>query len=338
MKITQKILSYQHQISDNNYTEGKINGARDLSALNRKGVAMTDKKGVPYIFRYAVTCYPAIQRGDDTVGDQGTGILYGGAAATSQDDQIIQLSFLGAPNTWVTRNAGVKIHNARESFMKERGIKKKERGAYDHTIRYKLESTDNYLDPVNGQATLGGTDGDTASRPTINGGTWDHTRLIFPDDPTGATLHLCGGHSTEETTSTFTSLCAPQLYLASRGTIDSDSNEEFDSTPQLDSVLHRMMSPVASGLQDEVRAEVRDQADNPPYDISVLNNDQYEMVELGRLQFVAGQASSATCVIDAPYGLFDMHGIASTSRGFTNVGVHNLEINVELVGMFPMEA
>ena len=98
------------------------------------------------------------------------------------------------------------------------------------------------------------------------------------------------------------------------------------------------MSPVASGLQDEVRAEVRDQADNPAYDISVLNNDQYEMVELGRLQFVAGQASSATCVIDVPYGLFEVRGIASTTEGVTAVGDHNLEMNVELVGMFPMEA
>ena len=337
MKITQKLLSYQHQVSDANYTTGKINGARDLSALNRKGVTMTDKKGVPYLYRYAITCYPAIHRSNDGV-TSGTSILYGGEAASGQDDQIIQLSFLGAPNTWVTRNAGVKIHNARESFLKERGIKKKERGAYDHTIRYKLESSDNYLDPVHGAPTLGSVDGSIADRDTITGGTWDETTLIFPDDSDGATLHLCGGHATEETTSTFTSLCAPQLYLASRGTIDSDSNEEFNSTPQLDSVLHRMMSPVASGLQDEIRAEVRDQADNPPYDIAVLNNDQYEMVELGRLQFVSGQASSATCVIDAPYGLFEIQGIAATTRSFTNVGVHNLEINVELVGMFPMEA
>lgn len=338
MKITQKLLSYQHQVSDSGYTSGKINGARDLSALNRKGVTMTDKKGVPYLYRYAITCYPAIQRANPAIGDDGTGILYGGAAATSQGDQLIQLTFLGAPNTWVTRNAGVKIHNARESFLKERGIKKKERGAYDHTIRYRLESSDSYLNPRHGIPTLSGTDGATANRSTINGGTWDDTTLFFPDDTTGATLHLCGGHATEETTSTFTSLCAPQLYLASRATIESDSNEEYDSTPQLDSVLNRMMYPVASGLEEEVRAEVRDQADNPPYDLAVLNNDQYEMVELGRLQFVSGQASSATCVIDAPYGLFEIRGIASTTNGFTNIGAHNLEINVELVGMFPMEA
>ena len=160
MKITQKLLSYQHQVSDANYTSGKINGARDLSALNRKGVTMTDKKGVPYLYRYAITCYPAIVRANpDEAGDSGTGILYGNHDASSQDDQIIQLSFLGAPNTWVTRNAGVKIHNARESFLKERGIKKKERGAYDHTIRYKLESSDNYLDPVHGASTLGSDDG-----------------------------------------------------------------------------------------------------------------------------------------------------------------------------------
>ena len=95
---------------------------------------------------------------------------------------------------------------------------------------------------------------------------------------------------------------------------------------------------MSEGLQEEIRAEVRGQADNPPYDIAVLNNDQYEMVELGRLQFVSGQASSATCVIDAPYGLFEIQGIASTARSFTAVGAHDLEINVELVGMFPMEA
>ena len=188
------------------------------------------------------------------------------------------------------------------------------------------------VDPTDG---AGYDDGELTNRTPYVGGTWDETRIIYPDDASGATLHLIGGHSTEETTTAFDSLCAGQLYLSSRGTIDSDSNEEFDTTPFKDSILQKMLRPNAEGIRDEVRAEVRNQADNPPYDINVLHNDSYDAVELGRLSFVIGQSSSATAIIEAPLGMFEAHFACASARAATNIA-GNVEMCVELLGLSEM--
>ncbi len=243
------------------------------------------------------------------------------------------------PIIGVTRNACVKIHAAREAFYKDQGIKKSERGSYDHTIRYGLEGTDSFLTPQKGVHTIGGADAAVAARSDMTMGTWDQTTLIYPDDPTGATLHLTGGHnsSDEESASSFTKLCAGELYLTSRGTVPADSNLESSTTPYQDSILQKLMFNDATAQRDELVELVRGQQDNPPYDITLATNDSYSLVELGRLQFIAGQGGSATCIIEAPLGLFEMRSILSTSEGHLDGTVTaNLEVNVELLGLSEM--
>ena len=343
MSITQKYLSYDNiTCAAGDFTPYTVNGMRDLSMANRKGLAQTTRKGVPLLAKYAVTISPAIFH-NGTSSPDGNTLFQSADAVDSGNTQVIA-RFYGAPNNWVTRNACVKIHDSRETFFKNSGIKKSERGAYDHEIRYKYRaSVNNLLTPVNGELDLqiDPTDGqayaddELTNRTPYTGGTWDETKIIYPDDATGATLHLIGGHSSEETTTGFDSLCAGQLYLSSRGTIDSDSNEEFDTTPFKDSILQKMMHSDAEGIRDEVRAEVRDQADNPPYDLTILNNDQYDAVELGRLSFVVGQASSATAIIEAPLGMFEAHFACSAARAATNIS-GNVEMTVELLGLSEM--
>lgn len=342
MSITQKYLSYDNITAGaGDFTPYTVQGMRDLSMANRKGLAQTTRKGVPLLAKYAVTVTPAIHHDDSSDPDGNT---FFNGTGTDKSNHIVVARFYGAPNNWVTRNACVKIHDSRETFFRKSGIKKSERGAYDHEIRYKYKSSESsLLTPVLGELDLqidpndgaSYADGELTNREPYTGGTWDYTNIIYPEDTNGATLHLIGGHASEETTTAFTSLCAGQLYLSSRGTIDSDSNREFDSTPYKDSILQKLLEPLAEGVRDEIRAEVRDQADNPPYDISVIGNDQYNAVELGRLSFVIGQSSSATAIIEAPLGMFEAHFATTSPSGSTNL-IGNVEMTVELLGLSEM--
>ena len=343
MQISQKYLAYDRiTCGAGDFTPYTVKGIRDLSAVNRKGLSATTKKGVPLLAKYAVTITPSMYH-EETSDPDGNSLYKPPALQADISKNVVMVRFYGAPNNWVTRNACVKIHNAREAFLKSQGIKKSERGAYDHTIRYKYRASENnVLTPVNGELDLqldpsGVPYADEALtyRAPINGGTWDYTDLIFADDPSGATLHLVGGHASEDGTPNFQSLCAGQLYLSSRGTIDSDSNREQEDSPSEDSILQKMMNPVGEGLRDEVRVDVRDSADNPPYDLSITNNDAYEAVEIGRLSFVVGQASSATAIIEAPLGQFEARFAACTVAGTASAS-GNVEMTVELLGLSEM--
>ena len=152
-------------------------------------------------------------------------------------------------------------------------------------------------------------------------------------------MHLTGGHnsSDEENAAAFTKLCAGELYLTSRGTVPADSNLESSTTPYQDSILQKLMFNDATGQRDELVELVRGQQDNPPYDISLATNDSYSLVEVGRLQFVAGQGGSATCIIEAPLGLFEMRALLATSEGHLDgIVTANIEVNVELLGLSEM--
>ncbi len=97
MKISQKMLSYDTTCSTLNYAGVKVNGMRDYSAINRKGLTQTTKKGIPLLARYAITVYPAIVNHDDGSGDDGKQIMFNG---TGQAQSLVQCVFFGAPNNW----------------------------------------------------------------------------------------------------------------------------------------------------------------------------------------------------------------------------------------------
>ncbi len=326
MKVSQKKANYTYEIGDSNWVGQTHDMAKDFSALNRQNLTQTNKKGVPYVYTLAITTFPALIKESAS-----TDYLFSGSG---QPESMVTNVFYGSPNTWVQRNGAVKTHAAREEMFRDAEVERGERGAYDHTIRYKLETGTPGSTPL--KETLTSTvNGTPYDADEIDGGTWDYTQLIFPDDTTGAYLHLCGPHASEETNLTFTSLCMPQLYLSSRAKVLADSNLEIDDTPDKGSVLNKLLSRNYKGTQDEVTFLAREEQDKPPYDLSDLTNDQFYLQELGRSQFTAGQGNSATTVIEAPFGLFEMQSIISeVDLGVGNSGF--IDYSVDLLGITEM--
>lgn len=266
----------------------KLHLPRDLSFTNRQNIEMTTRKGVPHIFGGTLTAtLSAIDKGSgnpDSAGSiDGDDISRG----------MITIRILAPMSNWVMRNGAVKTHAAREKMFEKALVDDASRGAYAKTIRYCLESqTESYLSPVH-----------STSRTAFNGGAWDHTQLVWEPDTDGAYLKLSGGHNTEETNTTFSNLCMPQLYLASRGVVEDDSNVE-DADTLKHSVLNKLFQPDTSEANDEVTVLSRDEQDNPPYDTSDLNlSDFNQLVEVGRLQFNPSVGSTASCYIEVPFGM-----------------------------------
>jgi len=326
MKVSQKKANYTTGIGDSNWAGVVHDMARDFSALNRQNLTQTNKKGVPYVYTLAITTFPALIKESNK-----TDYLFSGSG---QPESMVTNVFYGSSNTWVQRNGAVKTHAAREEMFKDAEVQRDERGAYDHTIRYRLENSTPGSNPLMEPLTSTVT-GTPYDADEIAGGTWDYTQLIFPDDVTGAYLHLCGPHASEETDVSFASLCMPQLYLSSRAKVAEDSNLELDDTPDKGSVLNKLLSRNYKGTQDEVTVLARGEQDNPPYDLADLTNDQFYLQELGRSQFTAGQGNSATTVIEAPFGLFEMQSIISE----VDIGVGNsgyIDYSVDLLGITEM--
>ena len=139
-------------------TSGHLNLPKDLSLLNRRGYASTTRKGVPLNFRCKVDYY--LQDEDQN-----------GVSAAVGSDFASTLDIFGCQNNWVMRNAAVKWHAAREAQLRSLKVKRSDRGAYAHEIRYGYDAyTDNWLVPIDGN-------GDA-----FTGGTWDQTKLSTPED------------------------------------------------------------------------------------------------------------------------------------------------------------
>ncbi len=337
VKITQKSLMYpETNIDGNTANDSKINLFRDYSAVNRKGLSATTRKGVPLVMKVAITATAGkvdmASSGGSTADlaytSTGDVSVSGSDPAVASPRNIMQVRFYGATNGWVTRNAAVKTHAARESMFKKSLISKKERGAYDHTIRYMLEagSSEAYMTPQSKSGNLAM-------------GTWDHSRLIWNDDTSGALLSVTGSHGTEESTTAFTSLNIQQMYLHSRDAeVPADSNLESNLIPAKFSVLNRLFTHDTTGAQDDVVALARDEQDNPPYDLTVVGNDLSEQHELGRLQFGLFNGASATTVVEVPFGLLKVNsqvlGANEQSTGDVSCAV---DFGVKLLAVYPME-
>ena len=96
-----------------------INLPRDLSLANRKHFDQCSAKGVPLVYHTRIT----ISRG-----------------ITDDDDVNAQVYLATAQSNWVTRNAAVKTHFAREAMYKNAGVKKSERGRYDKTLKLNFDA------------------------------------------------------------------------------------------------------------------------------------------------------------------------------------------------------
>ena len=133
----------------------KINLARDLSQVNRKNMHMTSPKGVPLVYHCRLTAYRNFN--------------------TDAPNSVMTTQVLTAQSNYVTRNAAVKLHAAREAMFRNAGIKKSDRGRYDHTIRYGWDAAgDSYAFPL--------LSADGGSNYFSNIGEWDETIIAIDDD------------------------------------------------------------------------------------------------------------------------------------------------------------
>jgi hypothetical protein len=314
---TNRTLYYETgDLSTAGYTGvSPINLVRDLAAINRHNVAHTTSKGVPLVYRCAVTILPKIRI------ETGSGNY---SDVFHQDAEMVQVAdFQSAPNTWVLRNAMVKAHAARENMFKQQGVKKSERGAYSKTIRPVWDGTPgSFLTPKHYE-TSGGAD--------MTMGTWDYTALKADDgDLNHIKLSYAG----------ITDDSIMAIYLASRGQIRPDSNtlDDNDNQPADSNILRQLLSPTLgiSSKDDDVVALARDEQDNPPYDLTVSQGDASHPVLLGR-QMIGGRAGlTSTEIYDIPCGIMNITALNVFMDGGASNRNIGLNIKVEVLGAYEM--
>lgn len=284
-----------------------VNIVRDLASVNRHNVAHTTNKGVPLVYRCAVTMSPQVEHGSST--SDYNQILFG-------DNQLVQQVDLATiPNTWVTRNAIVKTHAARENMYKLQGVKKSERGAYSRTLRMGFAGT-TFLSPLKSTSAAG-------QAFDVSG--WDYSALK-QDDADLSLTHVTGDSG------------ILSLYLDSRRQVSADSNSEDDSEDQPvdNNILRKLLSPTLgiSSRDDDVTALARDEADNPPYSLD-NNGDHTDAVICGTLSIGQQVAFTQTKIIDIPLGLLN----CKFRNVFVDAGSNittGCEISIEVLGVYEM--
>jgi len=306
MPTNRSLFYHSANLSSSNWTAaGKVNLVRDWAAINRHNVAHTSSKGVPYVYRVAITTSCKV------VNESNNQIF-------AEDPNMVQvIEVVHAPNTWVTRNAVVKTHAARENMFKQQGVKKSERGAYSRTIRPTWTALpDTFLTPLKGSA---------AGGVVYDMGTWDYSGLKADDgDLTHLKIVGDGGMLS--------------LYLDSRKQISADSNSDSDSTNQpVDSnILRQLLSPTLgiSSKDDEVVALARDEQDNPPYSLD-NDGDHTDAILAGRHFQGPSAGLTSTKIYDIPLGIFEMSGLnAYIDAGQTKT--IGFDLQVELLGIYEM--
>jgi hypothetical protein len=304
---TQRTLFYDSGVvSSTAWSAGiKFNLVRDLAAINRHNMTHTSSKGVPYVYRVAVTMMPHLATGTHN-------------QIFNEDPNMVQvMELIHAPNTWVSRNASVKAHAARENMFKQQGVKKSERGAYSRTLRPTWSALpDTFKVPKKGT---------TGGGAVYDMGTWDYTSLQS-EDSAMTYLPLVGDAG------------LLSLYLDSRKQISADSNSDSDDINQpVDvNILRSLLSPTLgiSAKDDEVIALGRDEQDNPPYSLD-NNGDHTDPVLAGRQYIGAGAGMMSTVVYDVPFGIFEINAL----NGYIDVGQNvtkSFSLKVEVLGIYSM--
>ena len=327
-----KILYQTGNISDDNYvvlasggTSGDLNLPKDLSLLNRRGYASTTRKGVPLVYQCKVDFYV-----HDELGNSPHTHADGSKNTLGTDAQVI-LKLDGCQNNWVMRNAAVKWHNARERMFEHAGIRKSDRGAYAHEIRYNYDSaSDTWLVPID------------ADGSALTGGTWDVSSFSWSADE-DFKLKLVG-QSDDEETDAFAGnvLQLGHSYLMSRTNQQADTNLQSEEGPAKFSVLKALVgeNPTQAVLKtDDVTEDARNEQDNPPYevlDISAsgdVNHDITKPVELGRA--IAGMGNAyGSMIVDIPFGIGEFK-----ARVAQTASIEDLQglICVEVLDIYEMQ-
>lgn len=320
-----KIVYAGATVSNGNFAQTHlVNIPKDLSILNRRGYDNTTRKGVPLMYRVAATVYPS-------------GLDGSGYVTSVSSDVRSTVKFVGCQSNWVYRNAAVKWHAAREKMFRDAGVRKKDRGAYSHTIRYNYATqAESFAAPVDGN-------GDA-----FTGGTWDTSDISWEGDQDFGLILVGNGDDQETNAFSGNILHIGHSYLLSRPNQLSDTNLEMEEGPAKFSVLNSLLSPDShadTGIQDDVIEEARNAQDNPPYEVINLDdsgdvqNDITESVELGRLVLLpqgSGASLPQTTVLDVPFGMMKVmmaHRDPDDNSGITD----DLAFGLEVLSIYEMQ-
>ena len=234
------------------------------------------------------------------------------------------------------KNAAEEFHAAREKMFRDAGIKKANRGAYSHEIRYGYDDVGNsWSTPVDGMGAA------------FTGGTWDLSTISYGSDA-GFGLTLVGNGDDEESNAYSGSLLSiGHSYLVSRINQQADTNLESEEGPAQFSVLRSLMIDDLdpSNVADDVTETARDDQDNPPYEVLDLSDsgdvqhDVTEEVELGRLVMMpqgSGASLPQTIILDVPFGLMRIM-MAHRDPGDNSGIVDDLAIGLEVLDIYEMQ-
>lgn len=297
--------------SDSSVTEQRnyyFNLARDLSLANRKELTQCTTKGVPLVYHCRVTIVRPFMDNER--------VILTGKGHTAQQN-------------WVTRNAAVKTHFAREAMYKNAGVKKSERGRYDKTLKlnYNQESQTWALPEFSDQSAI----------YNLTGSDWDPSKIAIDDDASLVPT-LFGPIVDEESLVNSTTFNIQNAYLASRRKPQVDDMSVGEDVAA--SSILRQMFTVDDERDDEIQALTQVVGDSTPYDSdSVQGTFTSESVAAyGAVGTYA--APTITFDVDVPFGLmfWEMRkgttdGAASGANGMKN----HVPFHVEVLGISEMQ-
>jgi len=283
-----------------------LNLPRDLSLANRKNFTMTSKKGVPLVYHCKAT-----------------------VLLPPQDDADVLLHSLisTAQKNWVTRNASVKFHYAREKMFKNAGIKRSERGRYDSTTRLVYDSSSQtWLVPSFTTA---------SATYTTGGSEWDNTKISIREEDSLVPA-LFGPVINEGSSYTATTFNIQNAYLNSRRKVEIDDMTSDESSAELSII--RSMFNIGDFRHEELSEIADDNQDQPPYDSDAYDGTYSSEAFAGIVQLgLNGGATGATMFVDIPFGIAKWSNIKQTSDDSNGAMEGNVLMHLEVLGFSEME-
>lgn len=282
-----------------------VNLARDLSLANRKEFHQCTTKGVPLVYHCRVT----VNRGhiDDA-------------------DVLTQIGIFTAQSNWVTRNAAVKTHFAREAMYKNAGVKKSERGRYDKTLKLNWDAaSQTWQTPVFQ---------DGATTYDTTGSDWDPSTISIDDDSSLVPC-LLGSIANEESTVSADTFNIQNAYLASRRKPQVDDLSATEDVA-VSSIL-RQMFELDDERDDEIQALTQSVGDGTPYDSDAVAGTYTSAAYAG--YGVLGNLASPMLVmdVDIPFGLMEITANKKTSDGAGGNISQQLFTHIEVLGISEMQ-
>ena len=302
-KLSYKLTGFDATSATTDLDTGILNLARDLSAVNRKGFEQTTRKGVPLVYHCKMTVYRAF--------------------AVDRPNSAVVVTPGVAPQNWVTRNAAVKLHAAREAMFRNAGIKKSDRGRYDKTIRYGMTAHNEtplvplFLDNNSTYTDLG---------------EWDLSKIAIDQD-TELVPVLFGPDFNEAAASTGNSFNLGNAYLNSRRKIDLDDLPADHGAA--DHSIMRSMFNVEDATDDELQVIADDNQDLPPYDQDNYKGTYTSAVASEILMLGNFGAVKDVIHLDIPFGLATITAVKTCDANGTLSD--DLPFAIEVLGISEMQ-